>query len=262
LRDLDTGEETRPFAGDGIFYPTFWSPDGRCLLVLQLMSNTNMDIHLLDVNDGSTRHLTPHDGDVQFMPVGWAADGSGFYVLTDEKREFSGLAYQSLDGDTREWIETPDWDVEDAAISSEGRWLVWSVNEGGYSRLHLRDLTGDAGDRQIEMPDGVLTTMTLAKSGDKLALIWQQPVRPQEIYVVDLASGDVNRITDSFLGGLDVSDMTAPELVHYETFDGKQIPAFLFKPEGVDGPMPVVLSIHGGPEAQERPTYTYSGFYQ
>lgn len=194
-------------------------------------------------------------------PDGWSASGDGFYLLTDDGREFTGLAFQTLAGE-RSWIETPDWDVENAAESADGRWLVWSVNEDGYSRLHVHDLTGDLGDREIRMPDGVLSTMTLAKSGNKLGLIWTQPVRPQEVFVVDLESLDVNRITDSFLGGLDDGDMTSPELVHFETFDGKQIPAFLYKPEGVEGPMPVVLSIHGGPEAQECPTYTYTGFYQ
>src|SRR5699024_1165770 len=123
-------------------------------------------------------------------------------------------------------------------------------------------LTGDSGDREVVLPDGELITMTISRAGSKLGLIWSRATHPSEVYVVELESGDVNRITDSFLGGLDESDMTDPELIHYETFDGKQIPAFLYKTSGVEGPMPVVLSIHGGPEAQERPGYMYAGFHQ
>jgi dipeptidyl aminopeptidase/acylaminoacyl peptidase len=52
--------------------------------------------------------------------------------------------------------------------------------------------------------------------------------------------------------------------VRFATWDGRQIPAFLYRPAGASAadPVPVVLSIHGGPEAQERPTYAYAGFYQ
>ncbi len=39
------------------------------------------------------------------------------------------------------------------------------------------------------------------------------------------------------------------------------MPAWLYRPSG-DGPFPVVLSIHGGPQAQERPVYNYGGLYQ
>src|SRR5690606_30589604 len=59
----------------------------------------------------------------------------------------------------------------------------------------------------------------------------------------------------------DEADMTRPELIRYPSFD-REIPAFLYRPTGGAGKLPVLLSIHGGPEAQERPQYLYAGFYQ
>jgi len=262
VHDEETGETRRIVDYGGLYYPAHWSPDGDKMLVLDFKSNTDMDIGVLDVESEELTIATRHEGEMFLMPVGWAADGSGFYVLSDEGREFTGLAFQTLDGASREWVETPEWDVEHAAVSADGRWLVWSVNEDGYSRLHVRDLHSDDAARQIAMPDGVLGTMTMAKSGDRLGMLWQQATHPSEVYIVDLASGDVQQITESFLGGIGPEGFTSPELIRYESFDGKQIPAYLYRPEGVQGPMPVVLSIHGGPEAQERPQYMYSGFYQ
>jgi dipeptidyl aminopeptidase/acylaminoacyl peptidase len=64
------------------------------------------------------------------------------------------------------------------------------------------------------------------------------------------------------LGGIDPADLVEPELVEFPTFDGRKIPAWLYRPKNGSGPYPVVLSIHGGPEAQERPTYAYNGLYQ
>ena len=71
----------------------------------------------------------------------------------------------------------------------------------------------------------------------------------------------MTQLTDGFLGGIDEADLVEPELITYPTHDGRDIPAWLYRPEG-DGPFPVVLSIHGGPEAQERPIYMYCGLYQ
>lgn len=183
-------------------------------------------------------------------------------MLADEGREFTGLAYYDLTNDTWEWRETPDWDVEDAAVSSDGRLLVWSVNEDGYSELLVRNLTTSDDPVRIDLPAGTLDTMVLAPAGDRLGVLWEQACHPEEIFVVDLATGTATQITHESLGGIDERDLTPPELIRYPTFDGREIPAFLYRPVGVTGRLPVVLSIHGGPEAQELPRYLYSGLYQ
>ena len=75
------------------------------------------------------------------------------------------------------------------------------------------------------------------------------------------SAGDVHVLTDSTPPALREITAVEPELIRFPTHDGRDIPAFLYRPHG-DGPFPVVLSIHGGPEAQERPMYMYGGFYQ
>lgn len=87
------------------------------------------------------------------------------------------------------------------------------------------------------------------------------PTRPNELYLVDLETGETRQLTESRKVAIDETLLIEPEQVEIEAFDGRPIPALLFKPHG-DGPFPAVLSLHGGPEAQERPGYTYRGFYQ
>jgi len=264
LRDVETGDVRRLMDQGGMMFPAFWSPDSQHLLVADVQSNTNTDIHLVDVESGTPRLLTEHKGEIIHNPVGWAADGSGFYFLSDEGREFIGLGFFRLADGTREWVETPLWDVEDAVISEDGRWLVWSVNEDGYSRLLARDLEGTRHAIRIDLPTGVLGTIALSPSGSRLGVLWQQAIHPTEVFIADLPTGAVNQITGSFLGGIDDHHLTQPELVRFETFDGREVPAYLYRPMGAagTGKIPVVLSIHGGPEAQERPQYMYAGFYQ
>ena len=69
------------------------------------------------VEGETSRELTPHEGEAKFIPGGWAPDGSGFYLVTDEGREFIGLAFFSLADNRYEWLETPDADVEEVALS-------------------------------------------------------------------------------------------------------------------------------------------------
>ena len=266
VRDTASGDERCLMEG-GLLEPVVWSPDSTRLLVAEVFSNTNMNTHLLEVETGASTLLTEHEGEAVFVPIGWAADGTGFYFVTDEGREFTALGYQDLASGTREWVETPDWDIEDAAIAKGGRWLAWSVNENGYSRLYLRDLSAgkDAAAVPIPMPDGVLGALVFAPTADKIGLLWQRPTHPNDVFVIDLETLTPRQITESALGGLDESLLVKPELIHYPTFDGREIPAWLYRPRAEmagDGKTPVLLSIHGGPEAQERPTYAYAGFYQ
>ena len=82
------------------------------------------------------------------------------------------------------------------------------------------------------------------------------------MYVVELATATLVRWTQSEVGGLDASNFRAPTLVRYPTFDSvdgkpRTIPAFYYRPEG-EGPFPVVVNIHGGPEAQALPVFNPS----
>jgi dipeptidyl aminopeptidase/acylaminoacyl peptidase len=260
VRDLDAGEVGRPMPGNAYYDPVAWSPDGKLLTVVKATSNSDADVYVVSVADGTVRHLTPHDDPATFYAGPWAADGSVFYLISNTGREFMGLAFFSLSADSYEWVETPDWDVEDVAVSVDGRYLAWLVNEEGYSRVYVRDLTTGRVTRP-DFPDGVIYAMVLAPTSGKLAAIVTRPRHPAEIFVADLDSGSVNQITHGFLGGLQENDLTEPELVHFPTFDGRKIPALLYRPDG-PGPFAVVLSIHGGPEWQERPRYGDGGLYQ
>ena len=58
--------------------------------------------------------------------------------------------------------------------------------------------------------------------------------------------------------------MIQPKLIKYNSFDGLEIQAILYRPRNAyaNEKVGAVLSIHGGPNSQERPTYAYAGFYQ
>ncbi len=261
LRGIEGGEVGRPVAGGATYFSGAWSPDGRRLTAMEFRSNTDSDVLLVGLADGSRRTVAGHEGEARSFPGPWAADGSGFYLLTDQGREFLGLGFYDLAADDWRWVETPDWDVEDVAASGDGRFLAWVVNEDGSSRLAVRDLSSGEPVDLPELPIGVASSLTFSRDGGKLGMLVSRPDHPAEVFVLDLAERTLAQLTFGALGGIPEVALTRPELVRFPTHDGREIPAWLYRPRG-EGPFPVVLSIHGGPEAQERPTYAYSGLYQ
>src|SRR3954451_2247686 len=255
----DGDDEPRYLWGEGRYaFPAGFSPDGSKLLGLEFRSNSDMSLFLIDVETGDASEVTPHEGEVKFLPGPWAADGSGFYVLTDEGREFVNLAFQNLESGEREWIETPDRDIDEIAGSADGRVVAWLENDEGFGRLRIRDV--EAG-RELPAPklprgtaSGFGSGLSLSPDGSRAALAWDQPARPPEIFVVETATGDARPVTESRSAGLAGLTLREPELIRYPSFDGREIPAWLYRPDG-DEPAAFVLAIHGGPEGQEKPVY-------
>jgi dipeptidyl aminopeptidase/acylaminoacyl peptidase len=264
VRDLVTGETRTLLAGDANYFPMSWSPDGRYVLVLKFNANTDQDIFLCDTETGESRHLTPHEGEVKFWPGPWRPDGRGFHLFSDKDREFIGLAFFDVQDDSLDWLQTPDWDVLDAAVSSDGHYLAWLVNEDGYSRLYVKDLSADQVYEYQDLPKGLYFDLRFAPDGSQLAFYVSRPVEPANLYLLNVKTRELLRLTQSFLGGVPEAEMVEPELIRYKTFDGRLIPVFLYKPKDLKPGerVPVVLSIHGGPEYQEFPYYAYNGLYQ
>jgi dipeptidyl aminopeptidase/acylaminoacyl peptidase len=264
LRDLESGD-VHPVFGEGLFsFPGGWSPDGTKLLGIDLRSNSDTSIHVIDLETGDAPEATPHDEEGIYTPGPWKPDGSGFYFLSDEGREFRGIAFYDIASGSYEWVETPEHDVEEIAASHDGRVFAWLVNEDGYDRLKLRDMESGRDLPVPDLPDGARPHLTgfqppiaLTADGSHAAVILAGPRRPPDVYIVETATGAARAVTESWIGGGFAEDeLTAVELVSYPSFDGRQIPAWLYRPRDMDGRVPVVVAIHGGPEAQERPVYS------
>jgi dipeptidyl aminopeptidase/acylaminoacyl peptidase len=261
IRDLNSGD-TRNVFGEGMYaFAGDWSPDGTKLLAVDFRNNSDASIHLIDLESGEAPEITPHDEDGIYAPGPWAADGSGFYVLTDEGREFRGLAFYDLAAGRLEWVETPDADVEEVAISRDGRVLAWLVNVDGWEHLKLRDLASGADLPDLQLPPGARPHLTgfrppiaLSHDGAQVAAILSGPRRPPDVWVAETGGGASRAVTESRIGVPREYELVDVERIAYPSFDGREIPSWLYRPD-IEGRVPVVLSIHGGPEAQELPLY-------
>jgi dipeptidyl aminopeptidase/acylaminoacyl peptidase len=267
VRDLSSGTERMVVTGDDRYFPVRWSPDSEVLLILRLHQNTEQDLFACHVATGELRHLTPHDGPAIYWPVAWSKDGRGCYVLTSQGREFGGLALLDVTGSRPgqlDWIATPDRDIDAAVVSADGNRLAWACNADGWSELYVRD---DNGDRVLaELPRGVYAerhgiggaTMELAPDGRTLVCLRSTATAPTELFAIDLDTGTGRALTQC--GAKTTAAVAEPEVVRIQSGGGVSVPAFLYRPPGASGGarVPVVLSVHGGPEAQERPDWQWT----
>ncbi|WP_447002550.1 S9 family peptidase [Saccharothrix isguenensis] len=251
VQDLETGAVRRVESVAATrLHAVSVSPDGRWLLTSGMHSVTDTDLGLVDLHepDAPLRVVTAHEDQRLHIAGPWT--DSGFLLLHNADREFLALgSYSPATGVTTE--VAPPWDVEQVVASGAVR--AWTVNEAGISRLFVvRDGEPVASP---ELPSGVIASLAVA--GDVLTFLLTTGSRPAEVVALDLSANELRYLTSSAPSVA----CAEPELVHYPTHDGREVPAWLYRPRG-DGVRGVVLSIHGGPATQERPQYNYVGLYQ
>jgi dipeptidyl aminopeptidase/acylaminoacyl peptidase len=242
VRLLESGEE-RSFELGGLCSAGEVSPDGRWVVAGQagdLSGDSNL--FLLGTESGEIVHVTPHDGQAEYLDPVWLPDSSGFLCATNEGRDTFAISRYTLGAGWEPVVES-GWDL-DCFGSEDGRRLLVVANEDGYSRIDGLSLPAE----------GVAEHFVFSPDGSRVAFGFSTTTEPHQVWIHDFDSRETLKLTD--LGS--VEDGIEPELHQFESFDGESIPLFLFLPEG-DGPFPVVVTVHGGPESQWQPWYS-SGF--
>ncbi|MGB7341381.1 MAG: S9 family peptidase [Phototrophicaceae bacterium] len=259
--NLETGELRRLMTGN-LNFAGGYSPNGQYINVVRFAGNTEQNVFVVEEASGEAALASPHEGEAIFFAGDWKPDSSGFFMITNYHQEYNNLAFYDLEKGKWDWYYQGNHDVDGIDVSEAANMVLILTNEGGTSKLHAFDLDTRAPIEIAELPVGVIGGMSLAKDGTKIVCNFTSAREAANIYEFNLQTGEMTALSQSMLGGINIDDLVDPELIHYETFDGKQIPAWLYKPTTDGDTFPVVLSIHGGPESQERPTYNYAGLYQ
>ena len=177
--------------------------------------------------------------------------------MTDQDRDRAGLAFYDVRSRKLTYRETPDEvEVESVELSHDGRWLAWTTNEGGYSRLFVRDLSSGELRPAPELPRGVYG-IDWATGAPVAVISVRSPSLAGDLWTWDARTGALQRATQSAAAGLDLSRMIVPERVSFPARDGVTLHGLLYRPAGLAAGArpPVLLGVHGGPTAQARPVF-------
>ena len=254
VRTLATGEEQCVFAPGAYCVVAGFSPDGRWLGVLALTENTgDNDLHLVDLVDCTVVTVAPEEHDAAFGEPVWASDSASFLFATSSGRDTAAIArYELATGDWRYVIED-EWDL-DCVGDGTGRVLAVHANVDAHSRLELYDPQTLDHRLTVALPDsGMLDGLVVSPRGERLAYGFSSPRSAWNAWLVDAESGVSRRLTES-QSTVPEAELVASSVERFPSFDGEPIPFIVYRPAS-DAPAPVLLEIHGGPEAQRRPMW-------
>ncbi|MEW6757335.1 MAG: prolyl oligopeptidase family serine peptidase [Acidobacteriota bacterium] len=253
--DLETGAKEALVTEPGLWQIADHTPAGRLLLAKYTGS---LSAEYSEWNP-ETRALTPllGQGEKEEYIVRYGASPGQFLVLTPKFGEFRRL--YRLEGGRFEPV-TPEltWDVSGFDIDPKRTRILFSVNEGGYTRLHgLNAKTFEAlGLPEFPGADHVYYGET-SWDGRYTALGIETATSPRTNWVLDWKTGALSRWVVPSAPEVDTRTFSVATLEHYPARDGTKIPMFVRRPKAASqGPCPVVVEFHGGPESQATPGFS------
>jgi len=262
--DIISGD-TRKIFGDttgihGYLYIADLSQDGRYMIVAQYTSNVNNDLYLLNLETSEAKKLNEDDGDVIYggptlMPdnktIWLTCNGNDDGITRIAKMKVGSPEVTYInDG----WVD-PKWEIENLGFSRDYKHMAASVNEDGFIRLKIREV-----ETKAELPspplEGIITMGGSDKNGN-IIFSFNGPTRAPDVWRWNPKTEELKQLSFSIYAGIDRELFTDPKLIHYKSFDGLEIPAFLYlPPDYVEGqPVPFIVNAHGGPEGQFQPYF-------
>ncbi|MDG2124771.1 MAG: S9 family peptidase [Verrucomicrobiales bacterium] len=258
--DITTYERTLIYQNDDGYAGTVISPDKRFVALAKNDTRDNSDIYLHDRETGTTRHLTPHEGNINFRPADFTPDGKHLLVTTDRDSDFKYLAKISLTGENPKTVPFKKyaWDTAFAYYTHGGNYLVTLVNQDGSNDLHVYNAkTMDEIDLPT-IPDAEITSVRFSRNEKHLALYVSSGRRPSDLFYYQLGSETPpKQLTRSLSKKIDPAHLVEGKVVRFDSFDGVEIPGILYTPQDAspDNKRPALVWVHGGPGGQSRIGY-------
>ena len=237
-----------------------FSPDGRWLAVSRLDGSYALsnDLLLVDLVTKEARTVVERNGPGTAIAPTWYPDSSAFLFSTDAGRDIASIARYDIETSSWRFVLETEWDSE-ATLSSDGRSVLVVHAENAVTRLQLRDGASLEVIRDVALP-GLGTGFALplvprpylSSNGSTALLSYTTTATPLTPLRVDTGEGGTS-VPLLPIDQVVPDDAVTPELQKISSFDGEEVTYFLYRPP-VEDP-PVVMVVHGGPEARFAPRY-------
>jgi dipeptidyl aminopeptidase/acylaminoacyl peptidase len=239
---------------DHLWQLVAWGADGRSVYANRLnAASSDSSAWRVDIASGKAEELTPHSGEAVIQLTGMSSDGQLLALTSNQNGGLSRAAVFHLANHTYEWLDSGPWESNSGEFSPDGKSLVWMRNRNGRSDILSRDLAARR-DAQVDLPpgDNWLPSDGRIFSRDGRMLVKHQASNTPGDYWIVGADGSSKQLTRSALASLDAANLPEAHLVHYRSFDGTVISAYLWLPFNLkrDARAPAVVLPHGGPVGQ------------
>ena len=254
-------------------------------LVYQRLADDNRTREFIvgDPASGRTRvihrEVDPKFWSLSFVAADIAASPDGRWLaFVSDKDGWDHLYVVPTAGGEAMQVTRGRYEVRNVSWAPDSRHLAFDHSlEDKPGVRHLAVGTFDATTRQAQVADltvgrGTNIAATWAPAGGTVVYQHTDPWMSPELFLGGVApAGTARRLTDSMPDGVDPGAFIEPKLVSYKAPDGRDVPAYLFVPKGLDRTRkhPAIVWIHGDGINQnydgwhvQRNYAVYYGFHQ
>jgi pimeloyl-ACP methyl ester carboxylesterase len=183
------------------------------------------------------------------------------YLKLDKPEEVDEVPFEGL-------VHTGVGEFEGIETLKNGRFLLY-FNIDGVSWVYEAEYDPKAKVMRVvhtlvgqgELSEGVLEAISYDKDRDRFALAFSTATSPTQIYTIEGEKRDrLIRHTNEAILGIPQALLSTGEDYSYTTFDGLRVSSRLYMPSpelGFSGKRPVIYYLHGGPQGQERPDFSW-----
>ncbi|SDS19697.1 S9 family peptidase [Christiangramia echinicola] len=231
------------------------SDSGKYLALSQPITTSENKLFLLDRESGEMTEISKPG--FSYSPTGFNKVETEFYYTTNHGGEFSRLMTLDLNTQESEVLYETNWDVMYSSLSKNDTYRVIAINEDGANKLVMRNTSTKNKMELPEIPDGNIVAANFSDSENLLRLTIGTSKTPNNIYVYNLKSKELKKLTNTLNPDIEPDDLVSAEVVRYKSFDGLEIPAIYYKPLNAtaDNKKPALVWVHGGPGGQSRVGY-------
>ncbi len=229
------------------------SPDGKYIIFnLRRFDDLNrLDIILLEIATGKQVTLYGKPS-VRAMSAKWSPDGKWISFIAQETQR-EELYLIKPDGEGLHQLTNAGRDIFQYEWSPSGKQILAVINNKGSFELMLLALspqgeTESGSTLVLRGEAGIHSNPNWARDESFITFEFEGPTLPPDIYRMDLKSREVKQLTFSNPPAMQKNKFIVPEIVSYKSYDGLEIPAFLYRPEKSNGS--AILYPHGGPKDQ------------
>ena len=225
-------------------------------LVLSLnLSRSEQKLFLYDVK--SNQQVEISDQAANFSGQNFDKNDENYFYTTNYDSEFYYLMSYNLKNGERSTVYKTNWDVGFSYLSKNNSYRVIAVNEDAQNKLTIKNMNDQSDLNLIGFEDMNINSVGFSEDEKLLRVSAGSPNSPGDIYTYELSTNKLNKITSNLNSNVNPKDLVNAEVIRYESFDGLEIPAILYKPHSASkkNKVPALVWVHGGPGGQSRVGY-------
>ena len=229
---------------------------GDSWLMTKALGSTQIEVYQYDLK---SKQLTPLLGqqETEEYEVSFGAKPGQVLVLTNKLGDF-GRLYSLEAGKLTPITPEIKHDIESFTIDHARTRIYYRINEHGYARLAVMDAKTFKPLALPKLPDADNVNLGgVSRNGRFVQLAVDGSALAPQSVAFDWQTRKLTTWRVPMTPEIDTKRFAKATLEYYPARDGTKIPMFVRRPASCNGPCPVVVSFHGGPEAQS--TAGFSG---